>query len=52
MKLGYPIVAQYDLTDDLRTGLITMRKLIGKLGPTPIEMTLTLETKTTRPTWM
>lgn len=47
MELGYPIVAQYDLTDELPTELITMRKLIVKLGPTPIEMTGTLETKTT-----
>ena len=47
MELGYPITAQYDLTDDLLTDLITMRKLIVKLGPTPVEMTGTLETKST-----
>jgi hypothetical protein len=45
MELGYPITAQYDLTDDLPTEVIMMRKLIVKLGPTPIEMSGTLETK-------
>lgn len=45
MELGYPISVQYDLTDDLPTEVITMRKLTVKLGPTPIEMAGTLETK-------
>ena len=47
MELGYPVSLQYDLTDDMPTELITVRKLTMKLGPTPFEMTGTLETKST-----
>lgn len=45
MELGYPVTAQYDLTDDLSAELITVRKLTTKLGPTPLEMSGTLQTK-------
>jgi AsmA protein len=49
MELGYPVSAQYDVTDDLPTELITARKLTVKLGPTPIEISGTVETKSTPP---
>ena len=47
MELGYPVSAQYDLTNDLPSELVTVRKLTVKLGPTPIDVTGTLQTKST-----
>ena len=47
MELGYPVSVQYDLTDEMPTEVITVRKLTMKLGSTPLEMTGTLETKST-----
>jgi len=47
MDLGYPISAQYDLTDDLAADMITIRKLALKLGPTPIDVTGTVNAKLT-----
>jgi uncharacterized protein involved in outer membrane biogenesis len=36
MELGYPISAQYDLTDDQAAEMLTIRNLTLKLGPTPL----------------
>ena len=33
MDLGYPIAAQYDLTDDLDSDVLTIRNFMLKLGP-------------------
>ena len=43
MELGYPIAAQYDLTND--SDLIAIRKFILKLGPTPLEVSGTINAK-------
>jgi hypothetical protein len=47
MELGYPIAAQYDLTDDLAVDMITIRNMILKLGPTPLQITGTVNAKPT-----
>jgi uncharacterized protein involved in outer membrane biogenesis len=47
MELGYPVTAQYDLSDDLPAEMITVRKLTVKLGSMPLEATGILETKST-----
>ncbi len=47
MELGYPITAQYDLTNDLSADLLTIRNLILKLGSTPLQMTGTVNSKPT-----
>jgi len=47
MDLGYPIAAQYDLTDDLPVDMITIRNMILKLGSTPLAMSGTLNAKPT-----
>jgi AsmA protein len=47
MELGYPITAQYDLTNDLSADLLTIRNLILKLGSTPLQMTGTVNSKST-----
>jgi AsmA protein len=39
MELGYPISAQYDLTDDLPVDMIAIRRFALKLGSTPLEIT-------------
>jgi AsmA protein len=49
MELGYPVVAQYDLTDDLPADFITIRKLMLKLGPSPLEMAGTVNAKPAPP---
>ena len=49
MELGYPISAQYDLTDDLSADMIAIRNFIVKLGPTPLEMTGTINVKVVPP---
>ncbi len=47
MELGYPIVAQYDLTDDLSTDVLTIRNFILKLGSTPLHLSGTVNSKST-----
>lgn len=47
MELGYPIVAQYDLTDDAQAALITVRNLALKLGATPFYISGSVNTKPT-----
>lgn len=47
--LGFPVAAQYDLTDDLGTDLLTIRNFIMKLGSTPLEMNGTVNSKPTTP---
>jgi AsmA protein len=47
MELGYPVSAQYDLTDDLPVDLITIRRFAVKLGPSPVEMSGTVNAKPT-----
>jgi uncharacterized protein involved in outer membrane biogenesis len=47
MELGFPVAAQYDLTDDLGADLLTIRNFIMKLGSTPLEMTGTINSKPT-----
>ena len=45
MELGYPIVAQYDLTDDLPADMISIRSFILKLGTTPLQIGGTVNAK-------
>jgi AsmA protein len=47
MELGYPVSTQYDLTDDMPNGVITIRNLTTKLGSTPIDLNGTMQTKST-----
>jgi AsmA protein len=47
MELGFPVSAQYDLTDDMPNGAITIRNLTTKLGSTPIDLNGTMQTKST-----
>ena len=47
MDLGFPIAAQYDLTDDLTADLLTIRNLGLKLGATPVEVNGTVNSKPT-----
>jgi len=47
MELGYPIVAQYDMTDDAQADLITVRNLAMKLGATPFYISGSVNTKPT-----
>ena len=49
MELGYPINAQYDLTDDLAADAVTLRKFVVKLGSTPLEMAGNINAKSTPP---
>jgi uncharacterized protein involved in outer membrane biogenesis len=45
MDLGYPIAAQYDLTDDLALDVLTIRNFMLKLGPTPLQVSGTVNAK-------
>jgi len=47
MELGFPVSAQYDLTDDMPSGTITIRNLTTKLGSTPFDLNGTMQTKST-----
>jgi AsmA protein len=47
MELGYPISAQYDVTDDLAVDTIAIRKFALKLGSMPLEMSGTVNVKPT-----
>ena len=49
MELGYPVTAQYDLTDDLSGETTTIRNFTLKLGPTPLEIDGTISGKATPP---
>jgi AsmA protein len=45
MDLGYPVSAQYDIIDDLSSNILAIRKLMLKLGPVPIQVTGTVDSK-------
>jgi len=45
MELGYPISAQYDLTDDQAQEMLTIRNLTLKLGQTPLTANGTVNSK-------
>jgi AsmA protein len=47
IDLGYPVTAQYDLTDDLVVDAITIRNIILKLGSTPLAISGTVNAKPT-----
>lgn len=47
MELGFPVSSQYDLTDDMPNGVITIRNITTKLGSTPIDLNGTAQTKST-----
>ena len=36
IDLGFPVTAQYDLTDDLAVDAVTIRNITLKLGSTPL----------------
>jgi AsmA protein len=46
-ELGFPVVAQYDLTDELTSDLLTIRNFVVKLGSTPIDINGTVNSKNT-----
>jgi uncharacterized protein involved in outer membrane biogenesis len=45
MELGYPISAQYDLTDDQAAQMLTIRNLTLRLGQTPLTASGTVNSK-------
>jgi AsmA protein len=45
--LGYPIHTQYDLTNELASGVLTLRDVVVKLGSTPLQANGTINTKST-----
>ena len=47
MELGFPITAQYDLTDDLAADMLNIQSLLLKLGSTPLELSGTVNSKPT-----
>ena len=47
MELGYPIAAQYELTDDQASDLLTIRNFVLKLGSTPLTLSGTVSSKST-----
>jgi uncharacterized protein involved in outer membrane biogenesis len=47
IALGYPITADYDLTDNITTDVITIRNTTLKLGTTPVLVNGTVNTKPT-----
>ncbi|MGA2697756.1 MAG: AsmA family protein, partial [Terriglobales bacterium] len=46
-ELGYPITANYDVSDDLRNDIITINNTTLKLGSTPFNVNGTVNTKPT-----
>lgn len=48
-ELGYPVTADYDVSDDLRNDLITINNTTLKLGSTPFNVNGTVNTKPTPP---
>lgn len=47
VDVGYPIVANYDVNDDLATDLLRINKATVKLGQTPLDATGTVNMKPT-----
>jgi AsmA protein len=47
MELGFPIAVEYDLRNDTSIEVITVRKLVIKLGPTPLEINGIVRTRST-----
>src|SRR5437763_15912199 len=47
IEIGYPIKADYNIGDNLNTDMITISKLSRNLGPTPISMSGTVNTRPT-----
>jgi hypothetical protein len=47
MELGYPITAQYDLSNEISTSVLTIRNFLLKLGSTPLQMAGTVNSKST-----
>jgi uncharacterized protein involved in outer membrane biogenesis len=47
VDVGYPITADYNLNDDLNSGLLKINKGTIKLGPTPLYVTGTVNSKPT-----
>lgn len=47
VDVGYPITAQYDLSDDLQSEVMTIRNTTLKLGSTPLSLSGTVNSKTT-----
>jgi AsmA protein len=47
IDVGYPINADYDVSDDLNSDLLRINKGAIKLGPTPLSVTGTLNSKPT-----
>ena len=47
IEVGYPINADYDVSDDLPNDLLRINKGAIKLGPTPVSITGTVNTKPT-----
>jgi AsmA protein len=45
IDVGYPITADYDVNDDLVNDLLRVNKCQIKLGPTPLDVTGTVNTK-------
>jgi len=46
-ELGFPVVTQYDFSNDSTTDLLTLRNFVVKLGSTPLEMNGTVNAKPT-----
>jgi len=49
VEVGYPITADYDLSDDLKNDLLTITRGTLKLGQTPLALHGTVNTKPTPP---
>jgi len=49
MELGYPISAQYDLTDDLALDVVTLHAVTVKLGEMPVKISGTVNSKASPP---
>jgi AsmA protein len=47
IEVGYPIKADYDVNDDLPNDLLRINKCAIKLGPTPLSVTGTMNSKPT-----
>lgn len=47
VKLGYPVAADYDLSDDLNRDMLTISKGNLRLGSTPLSVTGTMDMKPT-----
>ena len=49
VEVGYPITTDFDMNDDLTSGLLRINKGLVKLGQTPLYATGTVNTKPTPP---